>query len=166
VAVIVSDRETADLFEQGAAVGHAGILAKQFISFWSGKANERRCTISGLGVDANRLGELSKLVADGVINATAAAAIAEKLIGSGDAPGAIAEREGLIQVQDAGQMQAWVDEVFAANDKAVQDAMENPKKQKQARGFLTGQVMKVSRGQADPKLAGDLIDKKLESMRG
>jgi len=164
---IVSDRATADLFEAALAAG--GIpttLGKQFISFWSRHANERGTTIAGLGIDAGRIGELSRLTADGTINATAAVAIAETLLNSPDSPRAIAEREGLLQVKDVAQMQLWVDQVFAANEKAVRDALANPKKQKQARGFLLGQVMKLSAGQADPKIVGDLIDRKLASQDG
>ena len=164
---IVSDRATADLFEAAiAAGGDARTLGRQFISFWSAHANARGTTIAGLGVDAARIGELARLVADGTINATAAAAISEKMLASGDAPKAIAERDGLIQVRDVGQMQAWVDAAFAANEKAVQDAVANPKKQKQARGFLMGQVMKLSAGKADPKICGDLIDAGLAARTG
>lgn len=158
---ILADRATADLFEAAAAVGHAPTLSKQFISFWSAHANTRSTTIAGLGINADRLGELSKITADGVINATAAAAIAEKMLTSPDAPQLIAQREGMLQVRDEGTMQAWVDQAFAANEKAVQDAIANPKKQKQARGFLLGQVMKISGGKADPKIVGKLIDEKL-----
>jgi len=162
---IVNDRATADLFEEAIrAGGDAKTLGRQFISFWSKYANERGTTIAGLGVDAKRIGELARLTADGTINATAAVTIAEKMLGSPDPPGVIADREGLIQVKDVGQMQAWVDEVFAANEKAVQDAIANPKKQKQARGFLMGQVMKLSAGKADPKICGELIDKKLVAL--
>ena len=163
---IMSDRATADLFEAAAANADPTTLSKQFISFWSGKANEHKCTIAELGVDADRMGELSKIVANGTINATAAATIAEKMLESSDAPSEIAKREGLVQVRDEGQMQAWVDEAFAANEKAVRDALANPKKQKQARGFLTGQVMKISGGKADPKIVGKLIGEKLASMSG
>jgi len=161
---ILNDRASADLFESAARVGHAATLGKQFLSFWSAKANERKCTIAELGIDAGRLGELSKITAEGMVNATAAAAIAEKMLESPDAPEAIAKKEGLVQVRDEGRMQAWVDQAFAANVKAVQDALSNPKKQKQARGFLTGQVMRISGGQADPKIVGELIGKKLAGM--
>ena len=160
---IVSDRATADLFEDAAKAGDARTLARQFISFWSMHANSRGTTIAGLGVDAGRMGELSRLTADGTINATAAVVIAEKMLGSANAPRVIAEREGLLQVRDVDQMQVWVDRAFAANEKAVQDAISNPKKHKQARGFLLGQVMKLSAGRADPKIVGELIDRKLAS---
>jgi len=61
-------------------------------------------------------------------------------------------------------MQAWVDQAFAANEKAARDAAANPKKKQQARGFLVGQVMKLSGGKADPKIVGKLIDEKLASL--
>ncbi|MBI4578266.1 MAG: hypothetical protein HY718_01095, partial [Planctomycetes bacterium] len=77
---------------------------------------------------------------------------------------ALAEKLQVLQVRDEGAMQAWVDQAFAANAKAVQDAVANPKKQKQARGFLMGQVMKISGGKADPAIVGKLIDEKLAGM--
>jgi len=163
-ATILNDRATADLFEEAAGYGHPPTLGKQFISFWSAKANEGKCTIAQLGIDAARLGELSRITAEGLVSATIAASIAGKMLDSPDMPTAIAQREGLIQVRDTGQMQVWVDQAFAANEKAVQDALANPKKKQQARGFLTGQVMKVSGGKADPKMVGELIDKKLGGM--
>lgn len=159
---IVGDRATADLFEAAIkAGGDAKTLGKQFISFWAMHANNRNTTVAGLGIDARRIGELAAITADGTINATAAARIAERMLDSSAAPRVLAEQEGLIQVKDVGQMQTWVDEAFAANAKAVQDAIANPKKQKQARGFLMGQVMKLSGGKADPKIVGELIDKRL-----
>jgi aspartyl-tRNA(Asn)/glutamyl-tRNA(Gln) amidotransferase subunit B len=163
-ATILNDRITADLFEAAARCGHPPTLGKQFISFWSARANEQKCTIAQLGIDAARLGELARITAEGMVSATAAATIAGKMLDTPDTPTAIAEREGLIQVRDTGQMQAWVDQAFAANEKAVQDALANPKKKQQARGFLTGQVMKISGGKADPKMVGELIDKKLGEM--
>jgi len=165
-ANLLRDKATADLFEEAAAIGHAPTLAKQFLSFWSAKANSRNCTIARLGVGADRLGELSRLVADGIINATAAHTVADKMLESAYTPTAIVQREGLMQVRDEGQMTAWVEQAFAANAKAVQDAAANPKKKQQARGFLMGQVMKLSGGKADPKITGKLIDDKLASMGG
>ena len=76
-------------------------------------------------------------------------------------PLALAEELGLVQVRDTAATDAWIDEVFAANEQAVQDATTNPKKRKAAAGFLRGQVMKQSHGQADPKLVGELIEKRL-----
>lgn len=76
-------------------------------------------------------------------------------------PARLAEELGLLQSSDVREIEAWVDAALAANEKAVQDALANPKKMQAARGFLTGQVMKLSGGKADPKLVGELIARKL-----
>lgn len=159
---IVDDRATADLLDDAAEMGSDKlILAKHFLSFWSRLANEHETTIAGLGVQAERVAALADLVSDGKINATAANQIAEVMVDRNDAPDTLAEEMGLIQSQDTDQIEAWVDEALAANEQAVQDAISNPKKLKAARGFLTGQVMKLSGGKADPKLIGPIIQKKL-----
>ncbi len=81
-------------------------------------------------------------------------------------PAKIAEERGLLQSRDEDQIARWVADAFAANDKAVQDALSNPKKLQAARGFLTGQVMKISGGKADPKIVGQLIESQLAKMSG
>ncbi len=161
---LVDDRATADLLDHAADAGaDKSTLAKHFLSFWAKHANERDTTIARLGVPAERLAELANLVKDGRINATAAAQLSAAMLDSPAAPAALAEQLGLIQSHDSGQIAAWVDETLAANEKAVRDALENPKKMKAARGFLTGQVMKLSGGQADPKLVGQLLEQKLRA---
>jgi aspartyl-tRNA(Asn)/glutamyl-tRNA(Gln) amidotransferase subunit B len=76
-------------------------------------------------------------------------------------PGEIAEKHNLIQKSDAGELEAIVDEVLAANAKAVEDVKSGGKKSKKARGFLLGQVMQKSKGQANPKVVSEILDKKL-----
>ncbi|MFQ6049234.1 MAG: Asp-tRNA(Asn)/Glu-tRNA(Gln) amidotransferase subunit GatB, partial [Phycisphaerae bacterium] len=164
---IIVDRATAELFEAAVqAGGEPRTLTRQFISFWSMHANERGCSIADLGVDAARLGELARMTAEGKINATAAAEIAAAMLESPEPASVLAERMGKLQVRDSDQVGRWVEEALAANEKAVQDALANPKKRKAAAGFLRGQVMKLSRGQADPRLVGELIEKRLAEMRG
>ena len=159
---IVDDRATADLLDDAADEGGDKlILAKHFLSFWSRLANERESTIADLNVGADRIAQLSNLVADGQVNATAANQLAEVMLTRDDGPAALAEELGLVQSQDTDEIEAWVDQALAANEQAVQDAIANPKKLKAARGFLTGQVMKLSGGTADPKIVGQLIEKKL-----
>jgi aspartyl-tRNA(Asn)/glutamyl-tRNA(Gln) amidotransferase subunit B len=164
---IIADRETADLFEAACqAGGEADTLTKQFNSFWSRCANERECTIAQLGVEAERLGELAKMTVEGTINATAAAEIATAMLERDKSPAALAEQMGKLQVRDTGQTEKWVEQAMTANEKAVQDALGNPKKRKAAAGFLRGQVMKLSKGQADPKLVGEVIEKRLGELAG
>lgn len=161
-ATLTADRASSELLEAAiAAGGDSRTLAKQFISFWSAQANARSTTIAGLGVSAARLAELATLTANGTISATAAAQIAERMLDSDDAPAAIAAAAGLLQVRDESATLAWIDQAFAANAQAVADARGNPKKRQAAAGFLRGQVMKLSGGKADPRLVGELIERKL-----
>ncbi len=166
VETIVADRASADLFEAALAAGADGqTLGKHFISFWARHANERDITIADLGLDAARLAELTGLAADGTISATAAQQIGAKMLDSPDAPKTIAEREGLIQATDLDQHEAWVDQAFAANPQAIQDALHGAKKKKKAApGYLTGQVMRISKGQANPKITNQLIQQKLKAL--
>ncbi|MCG3132773.1 MAG: Aspartyl/glutamyl-tRNA(Asn/Gln) amidotransferase subunit B [Phycisphaerae bacterium] len=179
---IVDDRATADLFDEAVRAGApADVLARQMVNVWASLANERGTTPAGLGVDARAMAELAQMVRSGTVSATAAAQIAAAMIPPADpppadpppptaapraaaearSPHALAAKLGLIQEKDAGATQAWVDEAFRLNEQAVRDARSNPKKARQAAGFLRGQVMKLSEGRADPTLVGELIEKKL-----
>jgi aspartyl-tRNA(Asn)/glutamyl-tRNA(Gln) amidotransferase subunit B len=167
---LVNDRATADLLDHAAeAGGDKLILGKHFLSFWSALANERGVPIAQLGVLPGAMRDLSLLQREGLINPTAAAQIAHVLVtraqdGGSCEPRAIAEELGLLQSRDEGQIAAWVEQVWTANADAVRDALQNPKKRQAARGFLLGQVMKLSGGKADPKLAGEAIGKRLDAM--
>ena len=168
---LVDDRATADLLDHAAeAGGDKATLARHFLSFWARHANERGTTVAGLGIAPQRLAELATLQANGTINATAAAQIAGKMAAESAATSAarLAEDLGLLQSRDMQQVAAWVDEVLRQpeNQKAVVDATSNPKKLKASRGFLTGQVMRVSRGKADPRVVGEVIEKKLSEITG
>lgn len=170
---LVDDRATADLLDAAAGGGaDKATLGKHFLSYWSRYANERGVTIGALGVPAATMAELATLVTSGKVNATAAAQIADAVMERGGAnrewpsPAKLAEELGLVQSRDEGQIGKWVEEAFAANEKAVKDAIENPKKIQAARGFLLGQVMKISGGKADPKIVGGLIEDKLKALAG
>ncbi|MBK8914893.1 MAG: Asp-tRNA(Asn)/Glu-tRNA(Gln) amidotransferase subunit GatB [Phycisphaerales bacterium] len=159
---LVDDRASADLLDQ--AKDHGGepsILGRHFLSFWLMHANARETTIAGLGVSAERMAGLARLQHEGAVNATAAAQIAEAMLTDDSPPDALAQRMGLMQTRDSGAIEAWVEQAIAANVQAVSDARENPKKLAAARGFLVGQVMKLSGGKADPRIVGELLDSRL-----
>ncbi len=161
---IVEDRQTADIFEEAIKQYHAPIkiLSNQFISFWSMHANKQNATIAELGISAERFAKLAILVDNGTINATSANIIAEKMLTEPTDPEEIAKRENLIQVSDASELESIVDEIIKSNPKAVEDATKPGKKQKKAFGFLLGQVMQKTRGQANPKIVNEILTKKLQ----
>ena len=163
-ATILEDRATADLFEQAAEAGvPPKVLCNQFISFWAMHANQRNCTIAELGLTSAQLATLATMVSTGVVNATVAATLAERILATGDDPRTIAERENLLQVSDSSALEALVEEVIRENPGALDDASKPGKKQKKAFGFLLGQVMQKSRGQANPKVVNELLLKRISS---
>jgi len=118
------------------------------------------------------MADLAKITANGTVNKTAANRLAEVMLEhnepraftSADAqrttpsPMQLTEELGLVQVQDTAATEVWVNQVFAVNQKAVQDVVKNPKKAKAAAGFLCGQVMKLSSVKADPNLVRRIIE--------
>ncbi len=156
------DAPTGDLLDGAAA---AGAEAKRCVNLMLGRgsaiANERGCAIAEIGISSEQLAELAKMLTAGKVSATAADKIFDKMVETGDTPAKIAEAEGLLAVSDAGQITEWVNQAIAANPQAVEDVRAGGKKQKKAFGFLTGQVMQLSRGAATPAEVQKLLQEKL-----
>ena len=77
-------------------------------------------------------------------------------------PETIAQENNLIQQSDTAALEVILDEVLAANSQAVEDVKAGGKKTKKARGFLLGQVMQKTRGQANPQIVNQLLEEKLK----
>lgn len=169
--IILADATTASLYESAVNSGvEARVVTKQFVGVWNNLAASVGETIGSLGLSANLAAEMARIVEDGTISAGSAAQLAERLYqaraGGWRNPRDLAGELGLIQERDEGALRGWVEEAFAANPQAVADALgQNERKAKAAPGFLRGQVMKISQGKADPKLAGDMIEKKIAELR-
>jgi len=124
----------------------------------SGALNAAGREISESPVTASHLGELVALIGKGEISGKLAKEIFPKMFAGGEGPRVIMEREGLTQISDTGALEKIIDEVIGANPKQV----EQYKGGKTAvMGFLVGQIMKASRGQANPAVVNDLLRKKL-----
>ena len=161
--VLVEERGNAELFEAALAAGAAPRrLTNLLLGIAIKTANDRGVLLPALGIPAKTYAALAKLADEGTISATAAVAIFEELLGNpGGDPLAIAQAKGLLQVRDVGQTDKWVEEALAANPNAVDSYKNNPKKKQASLGFLRGAVMKASGGKADPKIVGELLEKKL-----
>jgi aspartyl-tRNA(Asn)/glutamyl-tRNA(Gln) amidotransferase subunit B len=101
---------------------------------------------------------IANMVAAGELSSTAAQQVSEEALRSKEDPKVIAEKLNLIQVSNEAEIAQVVSEVLAANDKAAADVTNGEMK---AIGFLVGQVMKASKGKANPELAQTLIKKQL-----
>jgi len=161
--VLTAERPTAELFEDAVEAGAepkraCNIITQELLKL----ANERGCKVVELGIPAASLARLCKMIDDGQVNASAAAKIAAFMAQSpGKDPLQIAEEENLLQKSDAGELEQIVEQVLKENPQAVADVTAGGKKSKKARGFLLGQVMQKTKGRANPRIAGQILDKKL-----
>jgi aspartyl-tRNA(Asn)/glutamyl-tRNA(Gln) amidotransferase subunit B len=115
-------------------------------------------TIDESPVDAKALGELLGLIASGELSGKLAKKVLEKMFESGGTAPVIVECEGLRQISDSGALGKIVDEVIAANPKQVEQLRGG---KTAVMGFLVGQVMKLSRGQANPAAVNELLKSRL-----
>jgi aspartyl-tRNA(Asn)/glutamyl-tRNA(Gln) amidotransferase subunit B len=110
-------------------------------------------------VSAERLAGLIAMVRQGTVSHQAAKRVYSELARSPqDDPSTVAERLGLVQVSDQGALSAWVDEVLAAHPGEVGRFRGGETK---LMGFFVGQVMKRSKGKADPKAVQPLLQERL-----
>ena len=161
--VLTAERSTADFFEQAVRTGGEPKRVCNLLTQVGLKlAHERGGDLQGLGLDPSAVGELAKMIEAGTVSASAANTILQAMVDTGKKPDALAEELNLIQKSDAGELEAIVDQVLAANAAAVADVTSGGKKSKKARGFLLGQVMQKTKGQANPKVVSELLNKKLD----
>ncbi len=169
--VLTASRSTSDFFESVLEAGAAEGAALQSLAASAGNwivgelarlLNATGRSIDDLAFEPVRLVEIIRLVDDGTLSTTMARTVFEDMFESGEAPSAVAERRGLVQISDSGAVQAAVDEAIEGNPQPVADYLGG---KDAAIGFLVGQVMRITRGKANPQVAGDLLRQKLESMR-
>ncbi|MHC4172063.1 MAG: Asp-tRNA(Asn)/Glu-tRNA(Gln) amidotransferase subunit GatB [Planctomycetota bacterium] len=161
--VLTAERSTAEFFERAVALGaDAKRVCNLITQDYQRLANERGCSIIELGITPERIAELAGMIVEGEVSASTSSTIAAiSIVDLSKSPKEIAEEHNLIQKSDAGQLEAIVDQVLAENPKAVEDVTSGGKKSKKARGFLLGQVMQKTKGQANPKVVSEILAKKL-----
>ena len=158
-AVLTADADAGRLFEATIGAG-AGVDAKAAANWVTGDYLRLRNAAEGHAVTVapGELAALIRLVAEGTINRTSAREVLDEHASSGDPVGAIVDRRGLRQISDSDALGKVVDEVIAANPDAVADVRAG---KGQAIGFLVGQVMKATRGQANAAIAQAAIRARL-----
>jgi len=113
---------------------------------------------SSLKANESQFVQLSQMVSEKKLSSTAAKEVLIEMLKSGTDPEAIATEMNLLQVSDESEIAKIVSQVLAENEKAAADVKNGEMK---AIGFLVGQVMKLSRGKANPALAAELIKKQI-----
>ena len=123
------------------------------------KLAESQTTLGDLKFAPAAILELIELVDSGKISSRIAQDVFAETFASGEAPGKVVERKGLVQVSDTGAIEAFCDQAIAANPGPVADFKAG---KAAALNFLKGQVMKLSKGKANPALAGEMLERKLK----
>ena len=157
--VLTSTRAISDYFERTASVsGDARAAANWVMGDLAGLLKESGKEIDESPISPEILGMLVGMIAQGKISGKLAKEIFPKMFATGEAPQTIMDREGLAQISDEGALGKIIDEVIAANPKQVEQYRGG---KATVIGFLVGQVMKASRGQADPVVVNRMLKEKL-----
>lgn len=161
IEVLTASREVADYFEAVAReAGDAKAASNWVMTAVLAWMNEKQRPIRDLPVPPGHLAQLIGLTADGTLSVTIARRVFERMAETGQPPAEIVETEGLAQVRDVAQLRQWVAEVLAEHGAEVERYRAGEQK---IFGFLMGQIMKKSRGKADPRQASALLREALEA---
>ena len=156
--IICENKEVADFFEKAAA-GHDGKkVANWMMGDFFAMLNRKNLTIESSPVSAENLGKLVGLIENNTISGKVAKDVFEIMSETGEDPEKIVEEKGLKQVTDVSAIEAIVDKVIAENPDNV-TAFHNGKTN--LKGWFVGQVLKESKGKANPQMVNELLDKKL-----
>lgn len=158
-AFLCEELETADFFEETVKAGGVPKTA----AAWLGADIRKICNRDGISIGRSmlspkRFAGFTLLVTEGKINSKIGKQMVELLFSEDKDPEALMREHGWEQIQDSGELEKLVDTVLSNQAGAVEQILNGEMK---PLGFLIGQVMKVSAGKADPKLAREIIRKKL-----
>ncbi len=159
---MTNDKATADYFE---AAVDAGADPKACVNWLMGEFASQLSTdgieIAKAPVSAENLAALLKLISKGTISGKIAKKVFATMWKEGGNPEEIVKAQGLVQISDTAELSKLVDEVVGKNPKAAEDFKAGKKK---AVGALVGQIMKATKGKANPRVINELLNKKLQSL--
>lgn len=158
--LLTANRTQADWFEQAASnSGHGKLVANWMLGEMSAALNKNALDISESPINAERLAGLIRRIADNTLSNKLAKQVFEAMWSSDLSADDIIERDGLKQMTDSGAIEKIIDEVLTDNQKSVEEFKSGKEK---AFNALVGQVMKASRGKANPQQVQSLLRDKLQ----
>ncbi|HSY09919.1 MAG TPA: Asp-tRNA(Asn)/Glu-tRNA(Gln) amidotransferase subunit GatB [Candidatus Dormibacteraeota bacterium] len=157
----VNDVPLGNYFEQIARQSkNPKLIANWVINNLRAKLTESQTKLTDLKFKSEGIIELVGLVGSTTISSASAQQVFTEMFETGKSPAAIVQEKGLAQVSDTGAIEKFCDEVIAANPGPANDFKSG---KTAALNFLKGQVMKLSKGKANPNLIGEILEKKLKS---
>lgn len=164
-SIIASDAGLSQFFETAAEIsGDAKLSANWVMGELSARLNSEDISAQQSPINAEALGQLVLRVKDNTLSSSGAKKVFNQLWeGSTDSVDQIIEAQGLKQVSDTGALEAIVDEVLASMEEQIaQYKAADEKKRKKLMGGFMGPLMKASKGQGNPKLFNEILQKKLQ----
>ncbi len=166
-SVLTAEKAVADFFDRAVAAGEPlGIEPKAVANWITGELfrlmHDKDTDIEAVRIAPAHIPELIALINQGTISTTIAKQVFDVMFATGHAPQAIVKEKGLAQISDANALASVIDRVLSENDKPVQEYLGG---KDATLKYLVGQVMKATRGQANPTLVADLLVKKLRSIK-
>ncbi|WP_028544564.1 Asp-tRNA(Asn)/Glu-tRNA(Gln) amidotransferase subunit GatB [Paenibacillus taiwanensis] len=153
--VITSSIKIADLFEQSLTyTTDAKAVANWIMGDLLGYLNQNGKEIEEVALTGEGLGAMIGLIEKGTISNKIAKTVFKEMVESGKSPQTIVEEQGLVQISDEGAIKAIVEKIVAANPQSVEDFRAGKEK---AIGFLVGQVMRETKGKANPTVVNELL---------
>ncbi|GIO94857.1 MULTISPECIES: Asp-tRNA(Asn)/Glu-tRNA(Gln) amidotransferase subunit GatB [Paenibacillus] len=154
-AVITASKPLADFFEDSLNyTKDAKSVSNWIMGDLLGYLNANNLELSQVEITGQGLGEMIGLIEKGTISSKIAKTVFKEMLESGKLPAQIVEEKGLVQISDEGAIKSIVEQVVANNPQSVEDYKAGKQK---AIGFLVGQVMKESKGKANPALVNKLL---------
>lgn len=158
-SVITGSKKLADFFDACASrYGNAKEISNWIMGELLRLLNAKNMEIEDSPVTAEGLVELLEIQKAGTISGKIAKQVFEEMFNTGKKPDEIIKEKGLVQISDSGELEAIVDTVLQNNLKSAEDYRGG---KGAALGFLVGQVMKETKGKANPKLVNEILLKKL-----
>jgi aspartyl-tRNA(Asn)/glutamyl-tRNA(Gln) amidotransferase subunit B len=159
-ALLTQTRELADYFEATAkAAGNPKAASNWIMGEILRIMKERGVGVDGISVSPEALASLIKIVERGTVSSTVGKDVLAKMFESGRSADAIVAEEGLAQISDSSSLEPSVHRIVAAHPDVVAEIRAGKDRKFQ---FLVGQVMKDTKGKADPKIVTDLLRRALE----
>ena len=157
--VITSSKKLADFFEESLQfTKDAKSVANWIMGDMLGYLNAGGLELGDIKLTSQGLGEMIGLMEKGTISSKIAKTVFKEMLESGKGPQQIVEEQGLVQISDEGAIAEVVNRIVTANPQSVEDFKAGKEK---AIGFLVGQVMKETKGKANPALVNKLLLERL-----
>lgn len=157
--VLTQEKKTAVFFEAAvSAYNNPKSISNWIMGDINAILNENNTDIDGTKLSPENLAGMAKMIDDGVISIKIAKEILPEMAASGESPQALVEKKGLAQISDTAELEDAIEKVIKANDKSV-SAYKGGKKN--ALAYLIGQIMKDTRGKANPKIVNEILINKL-----